>query len=177
MADKILNVKLREAYDTEANWTSNNPVLLKGQMAISSDKNGMHKVGDGTSTWSALSYAKAPASDVYDWAKASTKPTYTKSEIGLENVENKSSATIRSELTSDDVVTAIGYVPISGITATAPLVVTNTDGSVKISHTSSVIADSYGDSSNQTPYYGETFKVPYITVDAKGIITERGMCK
>ncbi len=31
-----------------------------------------------------------PASDVYDWAKAATKPTYTKSEIGLGNVDNTS---------------------------------------------------------------------------------------
>ena len=29
-----------------------------------------------------------PASDVYEWAKASTKPTYTKSEVGLGNVPN-----------------------------------------------------------------------------------------
>lgn len=29
-----------------------------------------------------------PASDVYAWAKASTKPSYTKSEIGLGNVDN-----------------------------------------------------------------------------------------
>ena len=30
------------------------------------------------------------ASDVYAWAKASTKPTYTKSEVGLTNVDNTS---------------------------------------------------------------------------------------
>ena len=29
-----------------------------------------------------------PASDVYDWAKAKTKPQYTKSEVGLDNVDN-----------------------------------------------------------------------------------------
>lgn len=29
-----------------------------------------------------------PASDVYAWAKAATKPTYTKAEVGLENVDN-----------------------------------------------------------------------------------------
>lgn len=52
-----------------------------------------------------------PASDVSDWAKADTKPTYTKSEIGLENVENKSSATIRSELTKENVTNALGYTP------------------------------------------------------------------
>ena len=32
--------------------------------------------------------ASLPASDVYDWAKASSKPSYTKSEIGLGNVNN-----------------------------------------------------------------------------------------
>lgn len=113
-----------------------------------------------------------PASDVYAWAKASTKPSYTASEVGLGNVsnnanlnsttgakgdiiywsasntpahltntssttkkflsitsqvpswttlsntdvglgnvENKSSATIRGEITSSDVTTALGFTP------------------------------------------------------------------
>ena len=29
-----------------------------------------------------------PASDVYAWAKAATKPSYTKAEVGLSNVDN-----------------------------------------------------------------------------------------
>ena len=62
MADNTINVKIREAYDTEVNWTQNNPVLLQGQLAISSDKHGMYKVGDGTKTWSQLDYASLPAS-------------------------------------------------------------------------------------------------------------------
>lgn len=33
-----------------------------------------------------------PASDVYSWAKASSKPSYTKSEVGLGNVDNTSDA-------------------------------------------------------------------------------------
>lgn len=33
-----------------------------------------------------------PASDVYAWAKASTKPTYTKDEVGLGNVDNTADA-------------------------------------------------------------------------------------
>lgn len=52
-----------------------------------------------------------PASDVSSWAKASTKPAYTKSEVGLGNVENKNSATIRSELTKENVTDALGYIP------------------------------------------------------------------
>lgn len=41
-----------------------------------------------------------------------------------------------------------------------------------ISHdTSGVVANSYGNGSNQSPNYGETFKVPSFTVDDKGHIT------
>ncbi|MGM9968910.1 MAG: hypothetical protein ACI35S_00770 [Anaeroplasma sp.] len=36
---------------------------------------------------------------------------------------------------------------------------------------SGVTAGSYGDSSAQTPSYGSTFKVPYVTVNEKGIVT------
>ncbi len=48
---------------------------------------------------------------VPEWAKQPQKPSYTKSEVGLGNVENKSSATIRGELTKDNVITALGYTP------------------------------------------------------------------
>lgn len=40
---------------------------------------------------SRLSNAR-PASDVHDWAKASSKPSYTKSEVGLGNVDNTADA-------------------------------------------------------------------------------------
>lgn len=40
-----------------------------------------------------------PASDVHDWAKAATKPTYTKSEVGLGNVDNTSDATKKTNFT------------------------------------------------------------------------------
>lgn len=36
----------------------------------------------------------------------------TKEQIGLNNVENKSSATIRGELTKDNIVDGLGYTPI-----------------------------------------------------------------
>ena len=37
--------------------------------------------------------------------------THTKSDIGLGNVENKSSETIRSEITKENVTDALGYIP------------------------------------------------------------------
>lgn len=47
---------------------------------------------NGTTTVAKATYAStagsAPASDVYPWAKASTKPSYAKSEVGLGNVDN-----------------------------------------------------------------------------------------
>lgn len=45
------------------------------------------------------------------WAKTANKPSYTASEVGLGNVENKSSATIRGELTKENVTNALGYTP------------------------------------------------------------------
>lgn len=48
---------------------------------------------------------------ISDWALAATKPSYTKSDVGLGNVENKSSATIRGEITSDNVTSALRYTP------------------------------------------------------------------
>ena len=62
MANNTLKVRHKQRYDTEENWKSKNPVLLAGEMAISSDKNGRFKVGDGNNKWSALAYAKADLS-------------------------------------------------------------------------------------------------------------------
>lgn len=77
MADKILNVRLRQKYDTEANWTSNNPVLLVGEMAVSSDKNGQFKIGNGTSKWSQLAYNQIP------WTSVTGRPTSLKNPTAL----------------------------------------------------------------------------------------------
>ena len=65
MADKILNVRIQTRTDTEANWKSKNPVLLKGEVGITSD-NKRYKVGDGTTAWSGLAYATLGWSDITD---------------------------------------------------------------------------------------------------------------
>lgn len=81
-------------YDEYSNWTSKNPVLLKGEVAIATIEAGstttpamqnlpnvVMKVGDGTSKYNALPFVSALAADVYSWAKAATKPSYAVSEI------------------------------------------------------------------------------------------------
>ena len=56
--------------------------------------------------------AKANTSDLTAHIDDTENPhNVTKAQIGLENVENKSSATIRSELTKANVTTALGYTP------------------------------------------------------------------
>jgi len=58
MAQQIL---LRR--DTAANWTSANPVLAQGEMALETDTR-KYKIGDGMNAWNGLAYASFP-SDVY----------------------------------------------------------------------------------------------------------------
>lgn len=73
--------------------------------------------------------------------------------------------------------TNTGTVTSVTIKATSPIVVDNsaaitTSDTRTISHANSgATAGSYGDSSAQTPAYGGTFKVPYITVNATGHVT------
>lgn len=55
MADKTLNVRQQQKYDTSTNWTSNNPILLAGEMGIESDTNKV-KVGNGVNNWNDLPY-------------------------------------------------------------------------------------------------------------------------
>lgn len=45
MADKSLNTRISQKYDTLENWESNNPTLLKGEIAlveVSSNNNLVH---------------------------------------------------------------------------------------------------------------------------------------
>ena len=96
MATTTLNTRIQLKYDTYVNWTTNNPVLLAGEVAVTTVQSAqapvsqvpaiLFKVGDGTNKFNALNWASAIAADVYPWAKASVKPTYQASEIeGLED--------------------------------------------------------------------------------------------
>lgn len=93
-----LQTRIMLKYDSYANWTTNNPVLLAGEVAIATIPSGtsvptkdnremqdlpnvVMKVGDGSAHYNDLKFVSALAADVYDWAKAAQKPSYDASEI------------------------------------------------------------------------------------------------
>ena len=93
-----LQTRIMLKYDSYANWTTNNPVLLAGEVAIATIPSGtsvptkaqremqdlpnvVMKVGDGSTHYNDLKFVSALAADVYDWAKAAQKPSYDASEI------------------------------------------------------------------------------------------------
>lgn len=65
MANKQLDTKIVIRNDTAANWTSNNPILLKGEIGIEIDTNQI-KIGDGTTAWSNLIYFSGGGGDISD---------------------------------------------------------------------------------------------------------------
>ena len=93
MAQKTINTRLKLKYDTLANWNkiASTFIPLKGEVCfveVADNADPIHnapsilfKVGDGTSTFSALKWGSGLAADVYSWAKAATKPSYTYDEI------------------------------------------------------------------------------------------------
>lgn len=95
MANKTFNARLKLKYDTYTNWSTKNPVLLSGELAIcvvpadsnqaTNEPTVLMKCGDGTSKFNELGWISGLSADVYGWAKAATKPTYSATEItGLE---------------------------------------------------------------------------------------------
>lgn len=51
----VKNMKVQLRRDTASNWTTENPVLLSGEMGIESDTN-KFKFGDGVKAWNDLPY-------------------------------------------------------------------------------------------------------------------------
>ena len=58
-----MNISFKLRRDTTTNWTTYNPVLQSGEIGIDTTLN-KFKIGNGTSTWSLLTYANLLASDL-----------------------------------------------------------------------------------------------------------------
>ena len=66
MPNTTLKTRLIIKNDSAENWTTKNPILLKGELGIEIDTN-LFKIGDGLTAWAALPYANesAPAQTTY----------------------------------------------------------------------------------------------------------------
>lgn len=119
-----LNTAKRGGSFKISNTTTNTPVASMWGATINiTDDSASGNNGTSGSTWQIVLQSSSNNmwlrcitntgswSDYAKFYTTSDKPT--KSDVGLGNVENKSSATIRGELTSSNVTTALGYTPVN----------------------------------------------------------------
>ena len=119
--NKELKTRIALKYDSYANWRTNNPVLLKGEVAIATVETGdtdqsftnlpntVIKVGNGSAHYNDLPFLSALAADVHSWAKAAVKPSYEAKEIvGLQDYIEK--------ISDIDTDTQYRIVPVEGAT-------------------------------------------------------------
>ena len=110
-------------------------------------------------------------------SNTSNPHSVTKAQVGLDNVENKSSATIRGEITSGNVTTALGYTPLSSSLkgASSGIAELDENGKVPSSQLPSYVDDCvegylynnklYKESSHTTEISGESGKI-YIDLSS-----------
>lgn len=87
---KKLNVRVQNKRDTVTNWETNNPILLKGEMAIVQALNGniKVKVGDGVTAFNDLTYISGDV-DPSAVLKEHNTSTSAHSNMGWLNTEEK----------------------------------------------------------------------------------------
>ena len=111
MAEKTLNTRFQLPYDTYTNWSTKNPKLKKGEMvqvevpapkdAIIQAPSVLIKVGDGIHNFNDLAWTSGLAADIYDWAKATTKPSYNTSELTNDSGFVSSTETVEANLVNN----------------------------------------------------------------------------
>lgn len=146
MATTTLSTRITLKYDTLANWNASQFILKKGEVAICSLDTGetaeqstppavLLKVGDGAHKFSELPWASGLAADVYGWAKAATKPSYTPGEVGADSAGSAASALDSAKAYTDQ---QIGALPAQ---AEYTLETGDTDGSLVLKKDGVAVGD------------------------------------
>jgi len=98
MANNTITARVQLRYDTYSRWMASDTILLAGEIAIAAFPYSRSiintditpentppaigiKVGDGVHYFDELPWLQSVAADVYSWAKAENKPTYSATEI------------------------------------------------------------------------------------------------
>ena len=157
MADNVLKSRIKHAYKTESEWTTLNPVLLKGEVAYSSDKGNMYKTGDGTSTWSALSYNTANTAN--SATKLATSRTFRTNLASTSTASFDGSANVTPGVT--------GVLPVAnGGTGNSSVDTTPTDGSTKMV-TSGGVYTALSEKQDLIPAWADSMGTNSITLNHK----------
>lgn len=146
MATTTLNTRIALKYDTLTNWNAAEFILKKGEVAICSLANSetaeqstppavLLKVGDGVHKFRELPWASGLAADVYGWAKAATKPTYTANEVGADSAGSAATALADAKKYTDQ---QIGALPAQ---AEYTLETGGTDGSLVLKKDGVAVGD------------------------------------
>lgn len=130
VANRVLTTHVQMRSDTEANWAANDPLLMMGELGLTTDgeHKGQFKIGDGATAWSGLAYygGSSPAGDQY---------------VTIDMLENgEVTLPIASETQSGGIVSSMGtnaiYVhPVTGVATVAALSInklSQEDGSVLV---------------------------------------------
>jgi hypothetical protein len=123
------------------NFTGTVSGITKAMVGLGNVENTALSTWTGSTNITSLgtvTVGSAPASDVYTWAKQSTKPSYTASEVGLGNVTNESKATMFANST------------LTGTTTIATATITNATVATAPSNNTDVVNKLYSDSGTQT---------------------------
>ena len=122
MATTSLKTRIMLKYDSYENWSAadNQYRLLRGEIACAKIDTGEPatstnyatgktkiKIGDGEHTFNELTWASALAADVYDWAKAASKPSYTYTEVGADKSGAAATAESNAKAYTDQKIAAI----------------------------------------------------------------------
>lgn len=129
-----LNARIQYKKDTDANWTSNNPVLLENELVIVEMENGecRFKIGDGTHPYVELPFISLGFSGVLGIEQGGTganDATQARSNLGAAAEEHKHSAsditsggTIKGNVTVDGTFVSNAILPANKSTTQIPLI-------------------------------------------------------
>lgn len=131
VSDKVLTTHMQMRSDIEANWIANDPLLMMGELGLTTDgeNKGRFKIGDGATAWSGLAYygsGTTPGGDQY---------------VTIDMLENGEVALpVATETQAGGIVSAMGtnaiYVnPVTGVASVASVSVnklSQEDGSVLV---------------------------------------------